>query len=216
MTSQENQIKLWFPMNPITEKLYYTHEDTISNQRMIISAPIPRPITWQVSKVETTKPVGINCLTFTQDVFNPKTDYVNLETGEMYADYYSLTPEPEPEKPQELIRNISCEIKCNAATIKCGGSYKKLTALFRDANGNDITAEYAGLVKRESWPCSIDGTDTTTSDLVAWLTQPESNVMKLKFTNDRTYLSKVLKVRCDVLTEIGEVTGETNLEIVAI
>lgn len=87
-TLVENQDQIWLPMNDISAQIYY-------GKRLIVSALIEKPITWQISKVENFHPFGINKLTLYQDKFNVKTDYVNFETGEMYADYYESIVEPE-------------------------------------------------------------------------------------------------------------------------
>ena len=55
---------------------------------------------WTISKVENANELGIQMLTLYQDFFNEHTDYVNLETGEMYADYYDSDIAPtDPTEP---------------------------------------------------------------------------------------------------------------------
>lgn len=81
MTTVENQDQVWLPRNAISNQLFY-------DDRFVISDMIPEPIVWKISKVENIHPFGINKLTLAQDMFNKDTDYVNWETGEMYADYY--------------------------------------------------------------------------------------------------------------------------------
>ena len=48
--------KVWIPMNPFTERLSYLNGEG-KNQRIVLSAPIAKPLVWQVSKVENTKPL---------------------------------------------------------------------------------------------------------------------------------------------------------------
>ena len=70
------------------------------NKRLVLSALIKKPHVWQISKVENTKPLGIIKITLDQDSWDEHTDYVNLETGEMYADYYTSDIAPtDPTEP---------------------------------------------------------------------------------------------------------------------
>jgi hypothetical protein len=128
-TSTENKKKILLPMNNISEKIFYTTNinGTIKNQRMILSALTPNPTTWQVSKIDTSKPFGLIEVTLYQDFFNPNTDYVNLETGEMYADYYMSSIAPTESTANS---SISCDITSTTNTIKVEGSYKLLTSIF--------------------------------------------------------------------------------------
>lgn len=203
-TSTENQSKLWLPLNPLTEYFYYT--EGAKNQRLIVSALTKHPIAWQISKIENAEPLGIQKITLSQDFFNEHTDYVNLQTGEMYADYCSSTVEPEMDGDNTL----SCVLSSSSNTIKCGGSYKLITATFYDTENNDITNKFLDSVL--SWSCSIDGEDFTSSNLISWKQQENNNEIRVKIGNMREYLTKILTVKCS--TENG-VFGEIQLEISA-
>jgi len=209
--------KVWIPINPITESLSYVGGDN-KNMRIVLSALIKKPHVWQVSKVELTKPLGIIKITLDQDSWDEHTDYVNLETGEMYADYY--TSSIEPTEPENLIPSTPSEpsdpntptvptvygkITASTSTIKIGGSYKTLTLNLYDENGIDITDNYSDAYL--TWTCSIDGTDA--GSLVTWLDGTTFNKMKVKFTNDRSYLEKLLEIKCEVIKE-----NETPIESV--
>lgn len=193
----DNQTKLWFSMNSITEKFWYS-DDNDKNMRLIVSAPIKEPVTWRITKCENAQPLGIQKLTLYQDRFNEHTDYVNLETGEMYANYFDSEIAPtDPSTPTTPPSSITARISASTSTIKVGGSYKNLTVnLFNDSN-EDITTEYADTTF--TWTCSIDDEDWT--DKVTWRVGTEYNQKKVKFPNDTSTIGKILSVKCEVVKD---------------
>ena len=205
-TATENQAKLWLPMNPITEYFYYSNNG--KNQRLIVGALTKHPTVWQVSKVENAEPFGIQKITLAQDYFDEHMDYVNMQTGEMYADYYSSTVKPEYE-----IKNKSCILSSSSNIIKCGGSYKLITATIYNSDNNDITSEYLNDITSASWSCSIDGEDFTSSELISWKKQLNSNEIRIKMGDAKKYLTKILTIKCSIKEDI---IGELNLEISAV
>lgn len=193
----DNQTKLWFSMNSITEKFWYS-DDNDKNMRLIVSAPIKEPVTWRITKCENAQPLGIQKLTLYQDRFNEHTDYVNLETGEMYANYFDSEIAPtDPDTPTTPPSSITARIAASTSTIKVGGSYKNLTVnLFNDSN-EDITTEYADAIF--IWTCSIDDEDWT--DRVTWRAGTEYNQKKVKFPNDTSTIGKILSVKCEIVKD---------------
>lgn len=193
----DNQTKLWFSMNSITEKFWYS-DDNDKNMRLIVSAPIKEPVTWRITKCENAQPLGIQKLTLYQDRFNEHTDYVNLETGEMYANYFDSEIAPtDPDTPTTPPSSITARIAASTSTIKVGGSYKNLTVnLFNDSN-EDITTEYADAIF--IWTCSIDDEDWT--DRVIWRAGTEYNQKKVKFPNDTSVIGKILSVKCEIIKD---------------
>lgn len=193
----DNQTKLWFSMNSITEKFWYS-DDNDKNMRLIVSAPIKEPVTWRITKCENAQPLGIQKLTLYQDRFNEHTDYVNLETGEMYANYFDSEIAPtNPDTPTTPPSSITARISASTSTIKVGGSYKNLTVnLFNDSN-EDITTEYADTIF--TWTCSIDNEDWT--DKVTWRAGTEYNQKKVKFPNDTSTIGKILSVKCEIVKD---------------
>lgn len=193
----DNQTKLWFSMNSITEKFWYS-DDNDKNMRLIVSAPIKEPVTWRITKCENAQPLGIQKLTLYQDRFNEHTDYVNLETGEMYANYFDSEIAPtDPDTPTTPPSSITARISASTSTIKVGGSYKNLTVnLFNDSN-EDITTEYADATF--IWTCSIDNEDWT--DKVTWRAGTEYNQKKVKFPNDTSTIGKILSVKCEIVKD---------------
>ena len=203
--------KIWIPINPITEQLSYIEEN--KNKRLVLSALIKKPHVWQISKVENTKPLGIIKITLDQDSWDEHTDYVNLETGEMYADYYTsdITP-TDPTEPTPTPSSNYSTITASTSTIKIGGSYKTLTATVFDESGTDITDTYSDA--DFEWYCSVDGTDLTeNTDIITWLDCTTFNKKKIKFSNDRSYLEKILEVKCEIIkdTETIEMTMQFEL-----
>lgn len=190
----DNQTKLWFSMNSITEKFWYS-DDNDKNMRLIVSAPIKEPVTWRITKCENAQPLGIQKLTLYQDRFNEHTDYVNLETGEMYANYFDseITP-TDPSTPTTPPSSITAKISASTSTIKVGGSYKNLTVnLFNDSN-EDITTEYTDATF--TWTCSVDDEDWT--DKVTWRVGTEYNQKKVKFPNNASTIGKILSIKCEI------------------
>ena len=199
--------KVLVPLNLITENLGYKDKEG-ANQRIILSAKTANPLTWQISKVENTKPFGILKITLDQDSFNPHTDYIERDgSGNiigMYADYYSSDIVPEiPDIPSE---NLKCILSSSTNSIKIGGSYKTIEMHIFD-NDVDITDEYT--TTEFKWSCYVDDEDFTESELVKWLEQDNFNNIKIKFGNDRSYLNKLLTVKYAVdNTLIGEIQFE--------
>lgn len=191
----DNQNKLILPMNSITEKFWYTDEDS-KNMRVIVSALIENPTVWKITKCESASPLGLQKLTLYTNFFNEHTDYVNLETGEMYANYFDSEIAPtDPSTPTTPPSSITARISASTSTIKVGGSYKNLTVnLFNDSN-EDITTEYADATF--TWICYVDNEDWT--DKVTWRDGTEYNQKKVKFPNDTSTIGKILSVKCEIV-----------------
>ena len=189
------------PINDLTKYLYYTHPVSNQNQRMVVSALTEKPIVWKISKVVTHSPVGVIKINLSQDSWNDHTDYVNLETGEMYADYYSSSTEPtDPDTPSPTPSNIYGKITASTSTIKVGGSYKTLTLKLYDADDNETTGNYSSATF--DWTCYIKGNETDDlSDKVTWLNGSLFNQKKIKFPDDRSYLNKILVIHCRIFDE---------------
>lgn len=193
----DNQNKLILPMNSITEKFWYTDDDS-KNMRVIVSALMENPTVWKITKCESASPLGLQKLTLYTNFFNEHTDYVNLETGEMYANYFDseITP-TDPSTPTTPPSSITAKISASTSTIKVGGSYKNLTVnLFNDSN-EDITTEYTDATF--TWTCSVDDEDWT--DKVTWRAGTEYNQKKVKFPNDTSVIGKILSVKCEIVKD---------------
>lgn len=203
----DNQNKLILPMNPITEKFWYTDDDS-KNMRVIVSALMENPTVWKITKCESASPLGLQKLTLYTNFFNEHTDYVNLETGEMYANYFDSEIAPtDPSTPTTPPSSITAKISASTSTIKVGGSYKNLTVnLFNDSN-EDITTEYSDATIR--WTCFIDNEDWT--DKVTWRAGTEYNQKKVKFPSNTSVIGKILSVMCEVVKENLPIESEILL-----
>lgn len=200
-TSQENQDKVWLPLNPITEKIWYTNESS-KNMRVLVSSFTDNAIAWQISKVENAQPLGIQKLTLYQDFFDQHRDYIEKDSDGniigMWASYFDseITP-TDPSTPTTPLSSITARISASTSTIKVGGSYKNLTVnLFNDSN-EDITTEYADATF--TWTCFIDDEDWT--DKVTWRAGTEYNQKKVKFPNDTSVIGKILSVKCEIVKD---------------
>lgn len=200
-TSQENQDKVWLPLNPITEKIWYTNESS-KNMRVLVSSFTDNAVAWQISKVENAQPLGVQKLTLYQDFFDQHRDYIEKDSDGniigMWASYFDSEIAPtDPSTPTTPPSSITARISASTSTIKVGGSYKNLTVnLFNDSN-EDITTEYADATF--TWTCSIDDEDWT--DKVTWRAGTEYNQKKVKFPNDTSTIGKILSVKCDVVKD---------------
>ena len=200
-TSQENQDKVWLPLNPITEKIWYTNESS-KNMRVLVSSFTDNAIAWQISKVENAQPLGVQKLTLYQDFFDQHRDYIEKdENGNiigMWASYFDSEIAPtDPSTPTTPPSSTTARISASTSTIKVGGSYKNLTVnLFNDSN-EDITTKYADATF--TWTCSIDDEDWT--DKVTWRDGAEYNQKKVKFPNNDSVLGKILSVKCEIVKD---------------
>lgn len=210
-TSQENQDKVWLPLNPITEKIWYINESS-KNMRVLVSSFTDNAVAWQISKVENAQPLGVQKLTLYQDFFDQHRDYIEKDSDGniigMWASYFDSEIAPtDPSTPTTPPSSITARISASTSTIKVGGSYKNLTVnLFNDSN-EDITTEYADATF--IWTCSIDDEDWT--DKVTWRAGTEYNQKKVKFPSDTSVIGKILSVKCEVVKENLPIESEILL-----
>lgn len=197
-------------MNSITEKLYYTvdHSGEPMNQRMVVSAPIEKPIVWQISKIEPTAALGIQRITLKQDRWNPDLDYIDKDDVDdkfaMYANYFLSGQAPEDEDEKSSVK-----IYCAANTIKCGGSYRTFTATVLTPKGKDVTAD----VDNVEWTVTIDGNDAIENGLVT--VSGTGTTVKIKFLGDRSYLTKIMHVEFSCTYKDKPMYGNTDMTIIA-
>lgn len=103
-------------------------------------------------------------------------------------------------------------ITSSSDTIKIGGSYKTLTCLFADKDGQDITETVvADMTTADfTWTCFIDGTEYTNDSMVVWYKGSSTNSKRIKLTSDAmSYLGQTLTVKVTV----NGVTASKDLEI---
>ena len=102
--------------------------------------------------------------------------------------------------------------KKTSDTIKIGGSYKTLTCMFADKDGQDVTETVIANMTADDfvWTCFIDGTEYTNNSLVTWRAGAEVNQKKIKLsTGAQSYLAHTLTVKVTV----NGVTASKDLEI---
>ena len=203
-TSQENQNKLILPLNTISEKIWYTNENS-KNMRVLVSAFTENPVAWTISKVETANNLGLQMLTLYQDFFDQNKDYIEKDSDGniigLWADYFDSNIEPtDPDTPSPTPSNTYGKITASTSTIKVGGSYKTLTLKLYDADDNEVTDNYSSATF--DWTCYIKGNETDDlSDKVTWLNGSLFNQKKIKFPDDRSYLNQILVIHCRIFDE---------------
>lgn len=196
-TTQENQDKVLLPLNSITDKIWYT-DDQSKTMRVLVSAFTDHPIAWKISKVENSQPLGIQRLTLYQTFFEQNHDYIEKDSDGyiigMWADYFSDGVTPTDPSAPALLPSVYSKISASTDSLKVGGSYKTLTLnIFKDSD-DDITKEYSDATF--TWSCSIGNEDWT--DKVTW--RPAAyNQMKVKFPDDRSQLTKLITFKCTVI-----------------
>lgn len=217
-TSQENQNKVWLPLNSITEKIWYTNEES-QNMRVLVSAFTEKPVAWTISKVESASNLGIQMLTLYQDFFDQNRDYIEKDSNGdivgLWADYYDSNIEPtDPYTPTSTPSTTYGKIIASTSTIKVGGSYKTLTLKLYDADDNEVTDNYSNATF--DWTCSITDENETTvlTDKVTWLNGTSFNQKKIKFPDDRSYLDKVLDIKCTITKDSKIITTAVQFELI--
>ena len=202
--SIENQRKGILPMNDISATIFY-------NQRFIISAPIPEPLCWRLTKVEDVSPCGVRRLTFAQDIWDQHKDFIEIdEMGNvigMYADYFESNVLPDEYSPIPTPSSITSRITVSGKPqFKIGGSAKTFTVTYYDNENQEMTGHRPG-----SWALSIDGTSVPNN--IVELTPSDDGVkLKVKFLGDDTYIGKILTVT----NTSDDATAEIQMEIIAL
>ena len=205
MYSLDDVANLWIPLNSITQHFGYSNMIG-QNQRICVSAKTPVPLTYKVSKVNTAKPIGIIQATLDQDNFNQHTDYVERDIEGnivgMWANYYDNSIAPEDNHTAIIEDLPSCTLSAANQTLRVGGSYKTITATL-SRNGEDLTDSIT--TSNSTWTILDGDIDISGTDLVTVVAGKRPNAVKIKFANDRSYINKVITVRCTVNKSVGEI-----------
>ena len=199
--SVENQRKAILPMNEISATIFY-------NQRFIISAPIPEPLAWRITKTEDVSPKGIRRLTFAQDRWDQHKDYIERdEDGNviaMYADYFQSEVLPSDYiQDDNIISSVTSVITCSGKPqIKIGGSSKTFTVAYYDLDKQIIPDHPVG-----NWTFSIDGSQIGPELLIL---SENKNKIKVKFLGDDSYIGKILTIT----NTSGDIISSLDVEII--
>ena len=199
MTRPDNQQKAYLPLNPITEKLWYT-DDESKNMRMVVSARIEHPLVWTLTKIENASPLGVQTLTFYQNFWNDHTDYIEKDDDGniigMWANYFDgLTPtDPDDDTPTPTT-SVTAKITSTSSTIKVSGSYKTINLSFYNESGEDITSDFENA--EITWRFTVDGSecDSVIQKDISY------NEKKIKLSDNYDLLGKVLTISCTIFTE---------------
>lgn len=91
-------------------------------------------------------------------------------------------------------------ITTSTDTIKLGGSYKTLTCLFADKDGQDITATVIANMTTADfvWTCFVDNVELTNDSFVTWREGAEVNQKKIKLGSNNSYIEKTITIKCTV------------------
>lgn len=184
--------------------------------RVLLGAYTDHPVAWIISKCENAAPLGLQKLTLYQDMYDTKRDYIEKDdTGKitgMYADWYDSQIEP-IEQPRIDVPAVKtyAKISTTSAKLKVGSSsYKTLTLNVFDDSNEDISTKYSSAAF--TWTCSIGEEDFT--DKVTWLDNTSAyNQIKVKFPADKSYLTKLLTVKCKVEKDGEVIETSTELEL---
>lgn len=175
---------------------------------MILDAKVEtEPRAWEVSRSLRTDPNGIVRVTLSQTVFDEHLDYIEKDADGniigMWADYFASTIEPTEDTPLPPENHLEITYSGSKPEIKSGGSYKKFTVSFYDADENPISFEQG------TWSFDLEGNDAT--DLLDIKTDGlDENQIKIKFTGGDMYIGKVINVCYE---SVSEIIGNVLIEI---
>ena len=107
--------------------------------------------------------------------------------------------------------DYTINITTSSDTIKLGGSYKTLTCLFADKDGQDITATVIANMTTSDfvWTCFVDNVELTNDSFVTWRAGAEVNQKKIKLGSNNSYIGKMITIKCTV----NGVTASKDLEM---
>ena len=105
-------------------------------------------------------------------------------------------------------------ITSSTDTIRIGGSYKTMTCMFTDKDGQDITQTVIANMTSDdfTWTCFIEGTEfTNNTSFVTWREGSEVNKKMIKLSRDDSYIGEMITIKCTV----NGVTASKDLEMTA-
>lgn len=193
-TRLDNVDKFMLPLNDITETFNYSDEIGYQ-QRLVISAKVKNPNTWEVSKLENIKPIGVLQVTVKQTPFDPVRDYIEYDENgnitDMWCDWFTADKaDPvDVDPPPRPTTDILCELAVSSPTIKVNGSYRTVTATYT-LDGEDVSEECAGYP--HEWRFYVDDFDEENriDQLLIIKDTDNPNIIKIKFANDRDYIGR--------------------------
>lgn len=190
ITGVDDMTAIWVPTNVNTQTIGY-------NQRFLISdkGRIPA-LSYEVSKISDTSPVGLIKFSLAQTTFNESTDNVEL----MIADYWSDAIEPiEADIETELTSNATITYSGKTTTIKVGGNFKTFTPAF-SIEGTTV----------QKWLISDENGDIS-GDNDNYVITYSGDQLKLKVAQNYNLIGKILIVQ--VIGTDGS-TAEVRIEVI--
>lgn len=202
MLTFDEQGKFWLPWNYISSEIKH-------DMRLFISMLQPEPYVYIISKVKNTASKGIITLTVEQVEFNQFTDYVNLETGEMLADYYKSTVEPEKNQDENQKDNNTSifNLTLDTSSYDIGiGSKKHIVANILDEYKNILNS----YVEDFEWIILLDDQNITDNKKIITSFEQNENDLLFTFIDDDTYVDSVITIIC----KYGKLSKSMNFSIV--
>ena len=205
----DEQGKFWLPWNKLTAEVKH-------DMRFFISMLQEEPYVYKASKIKNTSPKGIITVTIEQDRFDSNKDYVNLETGEMYADYYASSIAPEEAIVEEQNTDV-LSIEAKSYNVRVGG-YRIVYAKITDGNGNDVTNNYDGLSLQ--WRFTLEDETLGSIGLItqdADYRYKDGNQYncKFKFNGDEKYIEKYIGKKIIATVTLNNLSASADLIITA-
>ena len=215
MTVLDEQGKFWIPWNIVTSEIKH-------DMRFFISMLQEEPYVYIVTKIKNTAPKGIIAVTVTQDRFDTNKDYVNLETGEMYANYYSstITPEEVSVDAETIINTDILSIEAKTYKVRIKGGSKVVYAKVLDRTGNDVTSNYSNY--NFDWKFYIGDEELDNllwSEDVTYNETSELGKFKFYFKGNEDYLNQKLTVKLAInnptIDTTNSLSASADLDIVS-
>lgn len=204
MNVLDEQGKFWLPWNLISSEIKH-------DMRFFISMLQEEPYVYKASKIKNTSPKGIITITIEQDRFDSNKDYVNLETGEMYANYYSSTIVPEEVEMETEVATDEVFIEAKDYKLRINGGSKVLYAKVLGKDGNDITSSYNSSELIWSFYIGDEELDDTLIKRDLAYREKQGNEYKYRFyfLGNEDYLKQKLTVKLS----INDLSASAELDI---
>lgn len=162
-TVVQNQNMVWLPECDPFDNLYYNQRFIIDARTANIGKKYDSYLSWHISKIENTFPVGINKITLNQEFFDPSKDGCDPTTGYMYADYYQYA---NAKSDTDSDHKLTSKIAYNGQpTIKvASGSYKTFKLVFYGQDGKVTDVAPVSSNINDYWRYTVTNADGTKFD----------------------------------------------------
>lgn len=206
----DEQGKFWLPWNLVSSEVKH-------DMRFFISMLQDEPYVYKTSKIKNTSPKGIISITIEQDRFDKNKDFVDNDPnsptyGDMYADYYSSTIDPEEVDEKKDVPTDILSIEAKTYKVRIKGGSKVVYAKILDTVGNDVTRNYYSY--NFDWKFYIDGKELDSalwSEDSTYNGNSEKCKYKFFFKGNEDYLNQKLTVKLS----INNLSADADLDIVS-